>query len=205
MRVLCSECGSECVDVGEGTAEILNTQLTRDCQERRFSKEIFLVVDSSFFKRYLLLLLLYLSLIGLLFNFLCCCLSSSRGGGSLFLCSLSCSLFCFLFLYFLRFLSIFLLLNLFNRLVMCAHSWYLFNWVFGFWQNSGHLEHLAGSLTIRGCDDGSVNVLETAGLEELMGSIGQVVADTGHSTYQVSSWSQMSFVSQEFVRVALFR
>jgi hypothetical protein len=71
------------------------------------------------------------------------------------------------------------------------------------WQDSGHLEHLTGTLAIGGCDDGSVDVQETSLLEEQVCSEGEVVADTSHCTDGVGAGSQMSNLSQVLVSVLL--
>lgn len=73
----------------------------------------------------------------------------------------------------------------------------------GLGQDSGHLEHLAGTLTIGGGDDGGVDVQETSLLEEQVGREGQVVADTSHRTDGVGTGSQVRNLSQVLVSVLL--
>ena len=68
-------------------------------------------------------------------------------------------------------------------------------------KNCSDLEHLTSSLTVRGCDNGSVNVLESTGLEELVSSICEVVSHSGHSTNQVSTGTQVSDFSQVLLGV----
>lgn len=72
-------------------------------------------------------------------------------------------------------------------------------------QDGSHLEHLTGTFAIRGSDERSVDVLESALLEELMGRVGEVVADAAHGADQVCARSQVRDFSQVLVGVLLLR
>jgi hypothetical protein len=55
------------------------------------------------------------------------------------------------------------------------------------WEDSGNLEHLSGTFTVRGSDDWGVDVKETSLLEEQVSSKSKVVANTSHGTDCVST------------------
>lgn len=73
----------------------------------------------------------------------------------------------------------------------------------GLGQHGGHLEHLTGTLAIRGSDYRGVDVQETSLLEEQVGREGQVVADTSDCTDGVGAGSQVRYLSQVLVSVLL--
>lgn len=70
-------------------------------------------------------------------------------------------------------------------------------------KKSSDLEHLTRTFTVRGSDDGRVNVLETARLEEKMSRISEVVADSAHSTNQVGTRAEMSDFSEVLLSMSL--
>jgi len=70
-------------------------------------------------------------------------------------------------------------------------------------EDSGDLEHLSSSFAVTGSDERSVDVLESSLLEELVSSVGQVVADSSHSSDQLGSRTHVGFLSQVFQRVVL--
>jgi hypothetical protein len=67
-------------------------------------------------------------------------------------------------------------------------------------QTSGDLEHLTGTLAIGSSDQRSVDVEETARVEESMRGISEVVLNATDSTESVSAVSQVSVLSQSLIK-----
>ena len=68
---------------------------------------------------------------------------------------------------------------------------------------SGDLEHLAGSLAVRGGNQRGVEVEETALVEESVDGVSHVMADTADSTEGVGTGTQVSNLAEELHRVSL--
>lgn len=67
-----------------------------------------------------------------------------------------------------------------------------------------HLEHLASPLTVRGRDEGRVDIVEAVICEELVCRKGQCRSDSGHGTNGVRAGPQVGDVAEEFKGVTLF-
>ena len=67
----------------------------------------------------------------------------------------------------------------------------------------GHLEHLAGALTVGAGDDGGLDIDEAPALEELVDGVGRRGADAEGSGEQVGAGAQMLDSTQELHAVAL--
>ncbi len=67
-----------------------------------------------------------------------------------------------------------------------------------------HLEHGSGAFAVRGRDEGSVEVEESALLEEAVDCEGQGASHAEHRTESVGAGTQVGFLAEEFQRVAFF-
>lgn len=74
----------------------------------------------------------------------------------------------------------------------------------GIRHSGGYLEHFTGSLTVRGCDDGSMDVLESALLEETMCRVRQVVTNTHNSTNGLGAATHVCDITKVLIGVLLF-
>lgn len=71
-----------------------------------------------------------------------------------------------------------------------------------FGQSCRYLEHFTCTFAVTGCDDGSVNVQESALLEELVSSIGEVVSNASYRRNQFGTGTQVGVFAQILVGVA---
>lgn len=212
MGVLSSECGSECVAVSQRTAVVLHVELPTHCQEAGLAKQILLVVELSLFKGNLLLHLYnHLHILNFFFLFLLLGFSHSLLGLLILLLFFGLS-FILLFVLGFSFLSLsFLLLCLLIFLLLLLRLCFILllflretikggdlgNSIMRFRQESCDLEHLSSTLTVGCSDDGSVHIEEPTFLEEQVSGKGQVVSDSGNSSNQVGSGSQVSNATQK--------
>lgn len=67
-----------------------------------------------------------------------------------------------------------------------------------FWHHRSNLEHFSSTLTISTSDKRSMNIQEPIVLEELMGSIGNVVLNSCYGAHNLGSWSQVGNIPESF-------
>jgi hypothetical protein len=155
VRVFGSESWSKRVDIRKSNGEGLNVQLSTNTQESWLSKHILLVINQLISEWDVREVEKVIIIIGLLFLLVLLWLLSL----SLILGSLGLIGGLLVILILLELLGGFWCLLLVLELAFG-------NWIMGRRQHSGHLEHLSGTLTVRGCDDWGVNIQETSLLEE---------------------------------------
>lgn len=68
-----------------------------------------------------------------------------------------------------------------------------------------YLEHLTSTLAIRRSDEWRVHIQEAVLLEEVVGCVGELVADTGDGANDVGAWPQVRLLPEEFHPVLLLR
>lgn len=181
VRILGAEGRSKSVNITHAASECLNIELTRDSQESGSTKEVFLVVDLSIRDRNHFLDWLR----G--FNF-------------------------FLFRGILVLLSLLVLLLLLGRLIdllffvllanVLKHG-HLADRLVSVGHSCRNLEHFTSTFTIRSCNNRSVDVLETALLEEAMCRVGEIVANAHHGGDGLRAATHVCDVTQVLVRVLL--
>ena len=164
MRIFSAESWTKCVNISDCAGKSLDRKLARNSQHCWFAKKVFFIVNLAIFQGNCLL-------DGLLdFDFL-------GFGLSLLLILLWFFLFFLLFCWFLSFL-------LFANV---GEYWNLADGLFRFGEGGGYLKHFSGTFTITCSDDWRVYVKEAALLEEFVGGVGQVVANTCYCGDQFSS------------------
>ena len=102
--------------------------------------------------------------------------------------------------------KVFFVIDNFAFFLFILFLWHFFGIEFIMWigQHGRDLEHLSSSFTVRRSDQWSVDVQEASGLEEKMRGKGQSVTDSGDSTDQVRSWSEMSDGPQKLSGMEFF-